>query len=176
MKRTSEILGKKKRKDGTRQVLLTEEQKADKLKRGKKATGRPSLFFGGDIWEELLTRMQSGETVTSICRDEHMPSRKQILRKASKDRDFSLAYARARLDHADAVFDGIIDEIRETRLRGDPVEATRLKLLIDTQKWVLSHVNPRKYADKVDFNTDEGKRPVRVMIVAPDGEIPDEDV
>ena len=153
---------------------LTEKQRLEKVARGKKATGRP-LFYGGDNTEELLCRMQAGETVTSICRDEHMPNRRAISRKASQDRDFSLAYARARLDAADAQFDGMVDEIRNARLGGDIVEAQRLKILIDTQKWVLSHVNPRKYADKLDFNPDEGKKPVRVMIVGADFKEPEDD-
>lgn len=174
MKSTQRIVGKKLRKDGTRQERLSEAQKADKAKRGKKATGRP-VFYGGDIWEELLCRMQGGETVTSICRDDHMPSRREVTRKASKDKDFSLAYARARLDAADAAFDGLVDEVRNAQLRGDPVEAQRLRLLVDTQKWVLSHVNPRKYADKVDFNPDEGKRPARVMIVGANYKEPEDE-
>lgn len=175
MKSTKRILGKKKRADGTRQERLTEEMKAEKAKRGRKATGRP-LYYGGDIWEELLCRMQAGETVTSICQDDHMPGRRAISRKASQDRDFALAYARARLDAADAQFDSMVDEIRNAKLRGDMVEAQRLKILIDTQKWVLSHVNPRKYADKLDLNPDEGKKPVRVMIVGADFKEPDNEV
>lgn len=175
MKSAARIIGKKKRKDGSRQERLSEEMKAEKAKRGKKSTGRP-LFYGGDIWEELLSRMQAGETVTSICRDDHMPNRRAISRKASQDKDFSLAYARARLDAADAQFDSMVDEIRTFQLRGDVVEAQRLKILIDTQKWVLSHVNPRKYADKLDFNPDEGNKPVRIMIVGADFKEPqDED-
>lgn len=166
MKSTKRLVGRKR---------LTSEEKADKLRRGKKATGRPSTYYGGDVWWELLSRMQQGESVKKICSDDHMPSRNQVLRKASKDKDFSLAYARARLDAADAVFDGIVDEIRETRLRGDPVEAARLRLLVDTQKWVLSHVNPRKYADKIDFNPDEGKRPARVMIVGANYKEPEDE-
>ena len=175
MKSTKRIVGTKKRKDGSKQERLSEEMKADKLKRGQKATGRPSTFYGGDVWEELLSRMQLGESLKKVTEDEHMPSRSQVLRKAQQDRDFALAYARARLDAADSVFDGIIDEIRETRLQGDLVEASRLKLLIDTQKWVLSHVNPRKYADKTDFNPDEGKKPTRVMIVGADYKDDDDD-
>lgn len=165
MKSTKRLVGRKR---------LTSEEKADKVRRGKKATGRP-LFYGGDVWEELLSRMQSGETLTAICRDEHMPSRREVTRKASKDKDFSLAYARARLDAADAAFDGLVDEVRNAQLRGDPVEAQRLRILVDTQKWVLSHVNPRKYADKIDFNPDEGKRPSRVMIVGADYKEPDDE-
>lgn len=172
MKSTKRIVGTKKRKDGSKQERLSEEMKAEKLKRGKKATGRPSTYFGGDIWWELLSRLQEGQSLKKICELDHMPSRQQVLRKTSQDKDFAIAYARARLDAADAVFDGIIDEIRDTRLRGDPVEGSRLKLLIDTQKWVLSHVNPRKYADKIDFSPDEGKRPARVMILGANDEEP----
>lgn len=153
---------------------LTEAEKADKRKRGKAATGVP-LYYGGDVWEELLSRMTAGETVTSITKDDHMPSRREVSRKASKDKDFSLAYGRARLEAADAQFDGLVDEVRNARLRSDPVEATRLKILIDTQKWILSHVNPRKYADKIDYNPDEGKKPVRVMIVGANFKEPDDE-
>lgn len=174
MKSVKRILGTKKRKDGSKQERLTEEMKAEKKKRGLKATGRP-LLYGGDVWRELLSRMQEGETVSSICRDEHMPGRRAISRKASQDKDFALAYARARLDAADIAFDNLVDEVRNARLRGDPVEATRLKILVDTQKWVLSHVNPRKYADKLDYNPDEGKKPARVMIVSADYKEPEDE-
>lgn len=157
-------LGTKKRKDGSKQERLSAEEKADKVARGKKATGRPT-FYGGDIWREILSRMASGETLKKICEDDHLPSRREVVRKAAQDRDFGLAYARARLDGADSQFDNLMDDIREAKLRGDPVEATRLKILVDTQKWVLSHVNPRKYADKAGFTLDEGNKPTSIRLV-----------
>lgn len=174
MKSVKRILGTKKRKDGSKQERLTEEMKSEKARRGVKLTGRP-LFYGGDIWEELISRMEMGETVSSICKDDHMPSRKGISRKASKDKDFSLAYARARLEAADVQFDNLTQEIRDWNINKGKDEVQRLKLLIDTQKWILSHVNPRKYADKVDYNPDEGKKPARVMIVSADFKEPEDD-
>lgn len=170
MKSTKRLVGKKKRMDGTRQERLSAEQVADKLARGKKAIGRPGYIYGGDIYEEILSRLANGESLTSICRDEHLPSRSVFLRKTRQDKDLALAYARARLDGADMSFDEILDEIREKGLNESQVELGRLRLLIDTKKWVLSHLNPRKYSDKADFNPDEGKKPSRIIITGPKNE------
>lgn len=122
------------------------------------------LMYGGDHVEEILDRLGEGESLASICKDDHLPTRKGFHRLLASNPKWALAYTRARELAADSQFDEILDRIREARLRGDPVEMARLKLEIDTLKWKLARVNPKKYGDKVEAEVTQEK-PVLIRLV-----------
>lgn len=69
---------------------------------------RPSIFSQA-LAEEIAERIADGETLKSVCRDEHMPNRSTIFRWEAQDKAFCDLLARAREAGAHA----IIDEGRE---------------------------------------------------------------
>jgi hypothetical protein len=105
--------------------------------------GRPSLY-SPQLIDEICERIALGETLRSICLDNHMPARIQILRWLKKYPDFRSQYAQARLDQADTFAEEIIDI---GRTAGD---AQLGRLQMDALKWASSKIAPKKYGDKVE--------------------------
>ena len=114
-----------------------------------------------EIFMEICERMVEGESVRSICRDEHMPSIAGVLMYLSKDQARIEQYTRAMQMRADAMFEEILDisddgtndymlrnaeDPTSVVLNGEHVQ--RSKLRVDSRKWALGRMNPKKYGDK----------------------------
>lgn len=108
-------------------------------------TGRPT-DYNDAIEEEFLMRLVEGESVNSICQDDHMPSVATIYNWLKKHPGFLERYEDARLNQADTAADKIQDIANRT-LRGeyDPKAA---RVALDANKWIAAKLKPVKYADK----------------------------
>ena len=122
--------------------------------------------------KEILRRVSEGESLTRICRDEDMPA----LTTANDWlwAEYSEEYARARDQRAEAIFeetleiaddgtgDMVIDpETGLERLNNEHVQRSRLR--VDTRKWMLGKMSPKKYGDKLDVeHTGKDGGPVEV--------------
>ena len=123
--------------------------------------GRPSLYTH-EIGEEICRRLASGESLRSICRSEGMPDERTVRTWALENETFSPQYAKARDIGMDAMADEIV-EIADNgsndwmeRHHGEDVawvtngEAMgRSRLRVDTRKWLLSKIAPKRYGDRV---------------------------
>jgi hypothetical protein len=79
----------------------------------------------------------------------------------ARDKDFQQQYARARESWADAEFENLMHiadtpiEGEKTKTTADGVEITRgdmiehRRLQVDTRKWALARMSPKKYGDRV---------------------------
>ncbi len=105
--------------------------------------GRPSLF-SQQLVDEICERISLGETLRSLCLDNHMPDRITVLRWLKKHPEFRNQYTQARLDQADCFAEEIIDI---GRTAGD---AQLGRLQMDALKWASSKIAPKKYGDKVE--------------------------
>lgn len=123
-------------------------------------TGRPTLFTQ-ELFDAICGRIAAGESLRSVCRDEAMPAHSTFLLWTSRDEALSDQYAQARDARADLIFDEML-EIADTPEVGqktvskatgleiteaDMIEHRRLR--VDTRKWILSRMAPKKYGDKV---------------------------
>ena len=124
-------------------------------------TGRPSKYsseIAANICEQLVT----GLSLRKICMQPDMPTHDAVFRWLSKHRDFAEDYARSREGWADAVFDELFDiaddgkndwmavhgkENEGWKFNGEHAQRTRIR--IDTRKWALARMSPRKYGDKI---------------------------
>ena len=132
----------------------------------KKPRGRPSVFTEA-VAEEICERLAAGETLTSICEDDHLPRESTVRAWALKDsHEFYAQYARAR----EIGYHRMADEIRDIsddsrndwitrKTRGgeefevfNKEAAERSKLRVDTRKWLLSKALPKIYGDKLDVS------------------------
>jgi hypothetical protein len=125
-------------------------------------TGRPSLY-SDEIAETICQRIAGGQGLVEICRDEAMPHRSTVFRWLAKDAGFRDRYAQAREAQADYFGDEIL-EIADNaandwmlRQQGeDTVEVAnhdhiaRSRLRVDSRKWLMSKLAPKKYGDKVE--------------------------
>lgn len=162
---------------------MTDETPSPAYKRAAKTSeekgrpiGRPSIKTP-ELVQAMMVRLMEGETLRAICREPDMPSRETVYRWLFEDRDFSDQYTKAREVGAEAVFEQTL-EIADN----DDYEAVqRDRLRVDTRKWFLAKMMPRKYADKVQVdNTHSGpdgkpiesqhtERVYRYVVTKPEG-------
>lgn len=105
--------------------------------------GRPT-DFDQSVADLICERMQAGESLRSICRDEGMPAESTVRTWAIKNQSgFHAQYTRAREAQMDALAEDII-EIADDKT-GD---ANRARLQVDTRKWLMSKIAPKRFGDR----------------------------
>lgn len=132
----------------------------------EKKTGRPSDYTE-ELAEIICLRLAEGESLRSVCRDEGMPSKQAVLRWLARNDSFRAQYVRAKEEGAEAIAEELFDiaddgsndwmekldkdgEAIGYQLNGEHVQ--RSKLRIDTRKWYLSKIMPKKYGDRIQHD------------------------
>lgn len=114
-------------------------------------TGRPSIY-SEELADTICIRLAAGESLLKICEEDGMPTRTTIYAWLSEKEDFADKYARARNVGLDDMADDTI------RLSDDnDADVQRLKLRIDTRKWYLSKLAPKRYGERIEHVGAEGK-------------------
>ena len=107
------------------------------------------------VFPLILLEIEEGASLRSILRRNEMPTQKTFFDWLLIDEDKVKQYAYACEKRADAKFDSIEQDYLEEPQR-DPltgkidagwVQLQRLK--IDSKKWELGKMNPKKYGDKI---------------------------
>lgn len=151
--------------------------------------GRPTDYTK-DLSDIICAKLAEGESMRSISRDESMPCSTTMFRWLREDEEFQQQYAQAKLEGHNAWFEDIMDisddgsndwmernnkdgENIGWQVNGEAIQ--RSKLRVDSRKWALSKLMPKKYGDKIhtehsgtlnDFSncdTEELDRLMRVM-------------
>lgn len=131
---------------------------------------RPSKYTP-ELGDDICRRLAQGESARQICRDEAMPAMSTLM-KWLNDSDkitFSEQYARARDCQADFYADQIVDIADELSEVAEPSELARAKLQIDSRKWKVARMSPRKYGDKQQIDhtsSDDSFKPTVIKLVA----------
>lgn len=125
---------------------------------------KPRITFSGALFDGILARIASGESLNKICSEPDMPVRKSFYEWVANDEVLRDRYTHAMSVRADFLFDELIDiadtpqigvktKIDDTgkseETRGDMIEHRRLR--VDARKWYLSKLAPKKYGDKVNL-------------------------
>lgn len=120
---------------------------------------------------EILERLASGQTLTSICKAEHLPSVPTVLGWALDTADpFAEQYAHARLIGYHVMADELIDimddghnDYMERELESgvrvsivDHEHIARSRLRFEGRKWLLSKALPKIYGDKLALTDPDG--------------------
>lgn len=138
----------------------------------KNLGGRPVTWteeLKQSAFEKIIDRISNGESLRSILQNAdrtEYPSFPNFYKWLSENEGFDKQYVRACEVRAEIMFDEMIEIADDgsndymTVTRGDITyeqenrEVTnRSKLRIDSRKWILSKMNPKKYGDKVDLTT-----------------------
>lgn len=127
------------------------------------AGGRPSKYtekLAGEICELIA----SGMSLREICRTrDDIPAMSTVFKWLSENSKFSEQYTRAREVMAETMADEILeiaddgtndwveraDKNGEVRVVADADHISRSRLRVDSRKWLLSKMMPKKYGDKV---------------------------
>ncbi len=138
-----------------------------------KNTMRPSKYTT-ELGDNICRRLAAGESARQICRGDDMPAMSTLM-KWLNDSDkvqFSEQYARARDCQADFYADQIVDIADELSEVAEPTELAKAKLQIDSRKWKVARMSPRKYGDKQQIDhtsSDQSFKPTVIKLVAEDG-------
>src|SRR5580658_1817622 len=134
-----------------------------------------STEYTPQIAEFICARIANGESLRKICSDPDMPANSTVFKWLSEQKPFAEQYTRAReaqmevmaqeiIDIADdSSEDALIDEDGKTRANAEFVNRSRLR--VDTRKWLMSKLNPKKYGDKQLHTGGDGESPVGLQII-----------
>jgi len=123
--------------------------------------GRPSIYTK-ELADKICAELASGKSLRTICYAEGMPNAETVHRWVLEDREgFSKQYARAREIQAEVMFDEILeisDEsdrvVDEGNEKKSSAYAQNQRLKVDSRKWYLSKVLPKKFGEKTDITSD----------------------
>ena len=132
----------------------------------------------------IIERISHGDSLKRIMdSDNRVPKRMTVyawLNPENKeyDKEFSDNYARARQEREDAIFDDMLDiaddgsndfmkkQISEGLeievLNSEHIQRSRLR--VDTRKWLMAKMKPKKYGDKLDMTTDGEKINTPILV------------
>lgn len=124
--------------------------------------------------EEILTQVATGKSLRAICGrgDEWIPPEATFRGWVDNDLDLAAQYTRARADRADAIFEEclvIADKQGADVETVDGVETVnhnviqRARLQIDTRRWFLSKMQPKKYGEKLAIGGAEDLPPIQTI-------------
>lgn len=116
-----------------------------------------------ELAAEICDRLSTGESLRSICRDLHMPAESSVRQWVVDDsHGFAAQYARARDIALDLMADDTLhiadDGSNDWMERNDPENPgwmingehqARSRLRVDTRKWYLSKLAPKRYGDRL---------------------------
>lgn len=122
----------------------------NKKNKKKNKGGRPTIYTP-ELAQEICQRVADGESLLSISKDEKMPVRSTIHEWLLTRTEFSDKYN----DAVNVRTENMFDELEKIADLPDEQESPmRSRLRVDTRKWYLSKVMPKKYGDKVDLTSD----------------------
>lgn len=123
------------------------------------ASGRTTTYTE-EVALIICSRMADGASLRSICRDESMPALSTVFLWLTQQPTFSEQYTKAMSARADAMFEDMLDIADDSKsdytVNGDGEErfnsehVNRARLRIDTRKWMIGRMSPKKYGDKVN--------------------------
>jgi len=132
---------------------------ASKKKAAASKGGRPTQYTS-ELGTEICRRLAEGESLNAICKDERMPARSTAVRWVIDDAggEFSDKYARARAAQAELMSEEMLEIADEkahdltTDAQGnetvDQEVLQRSRLRVDTRKWIMSRMAPRRWGDR----------------------------
>ncbi|WP_369521231.1 ubiquitin carboxyl-hydrolase [Escherichia coli] len=117
----------------------------------KAKTGRPSDYLP-EVAADICSLLAEGESLRKVCERPGMPNKATVFRWLAQHEEFRDQYAKATETRADAIFEGMFD-IADS-VTEDAAAVAKARLRIDTRKWALARMNPKKYGDKVSQEID----------------------
>ena len=118
--------------------------------------------FTQEVADTICNRLLEGESLTHICTDSTIPNKPCILKWLRDFPDFATQYAHAREMQMELMATEIIEiaddgsndtytvgegDDEEERVNTDHINRSRLR--VDTRKWLMSKLAPKKYGEKV---------------------------
>jgi len=107
--------------------------------------------FNKEQFDAILQKVSNGSSVRNAIKDTHIGS-DTFYKWLNDSEELAKQYARATEERGIAIYEQTM-EIADDK-SGD---INRDRLRVDTRKWFLSKLNPKKYSDKLQVDTSEFK-------------------
>lgn len=145
--------------------------------------GRPSTYTP-ELGAAICERLEAGESLRSILRDEAMPAWGSVWRWLRDDAEFAAQYARAREAQADTLAEELLEIADDGTndwmerygednpgwvANGEHIQRSRLR--VDTRKWIASKLKPKKYGERQTIEHEGGVNLNVVQVPLPAGGI-----
>lgn len=128
----------------------------------RRETGRPTTFTQ-ELADTICLMISEGASVRDVCKSESMPARSTVYKWLAEAEGFSDHYRIALEARADYLFDDLL-EIADDSANDfvekkygqvlDKEAVLRAKLRVDTRKYVIERLAPKKYGPKMDLADD----------------------
>lgn len=122
------------------------------------------------IFNEVIERISNGESLNKILGEKDKPRRCTFYEWLEKDKEKANNYARACEERADHLFDEILEIAEHATEDHTPFTGVNViqrdKLRIDSRKWILSKMMPKKYGDKIehDLKSSDGTMTPQIIV------------
>lgn len=139
------------------------------------------------IFDSVLERIEEGEALRNILKDDVMPSSRTFFKWLAEDEIKVKRYAQACEVRADNLFEEILqiaDDSSEDAIVSEHGIAlnkefvARSRLRYDARRWMIGKLNPKKYGDKIQQDiTTQGEKiqaNAKISISLPDGTVIDD--
>lgn len=138
--------------------------------------GRPSTYTQ-ELADTMCQQIGMGYSMRKVCEQPKMPAMSTFFKWLREHEEFSKQYARATEERAEAMAEDILDIADDgtndvkivTGKGGTEYYATdndviqRSKLRVETRKWLMAKMKPKKYGDKIDVTSDGKALPTPIM-------------
>lgn len=129
--------------------------------------------------DAICARLAQGESLRKACEAEDGPHPATILRWVDANQEFAQQYAQAREIGYSLLADEILEISDESAIEakydGEDVRldlsatgVARNRLRVDSRKWMLSKMLPKRFGDKIDVNHSGGVKFERIEAVVVD--------
>lgn len=116
------------------------------------AIGRPSDYTP-ELADRICNEIAVGRSLNRICREhDDIPSQQTVYTWLRSHESFLEKYRRAREDQQEARADEIIEISDDVAGSTDAAVVNAARLRVDTRKWLMAKLLPKKYGDKVEVN------------------------
>jgi hypothetical protein len=112
-------------------------------------SGRPSGYTD-ERAANICVEIAAGLSIRQIAAIDGMPSERAIYAWLVAHEPFQQMYARAREQRVERWSDEIIELADAPIAAMDNAAVQRARLRVDTRKWLMSKLAPRKYGDRVE--------------------------
>ena len=126
-------------------------------------TGRPTLF-NDEMSDLICERIAEGLSVVELCKPDDMPSKSSVFKWLAENEGFSDKYVRACETRTELIADEMLNiaddgsndwmerkdgegNVIGTKPDNEAIQRSRLR--VDTRKWILSKLQPKKYGERV---------------------------
>lgn len=133
-------------------------------------------MYTQELADEICEGLALGNSLRTVCRADRMPSVKTIFNWLRTYPEFLQQYTRAKEESADAMADEVLDiaddgtndwmEIHKKDwtgwvVNGEALQRSRLR--VETRKWLMAKMKPKKYGDKIDMTTNGKDLPTPIL-------------